>query len=348
MRDDMKDKREDMLSSDSGNSIPDLPQMTFSGDAVKSLPAGLHVAALYLENCPFLESLPEDLDVQYLSITDCPKLSHFPDGLHLAHLYAFASNLEEVPQHSSCLVQLVLMDCKNLKKLSDRCVVFARDLCLNGCVSLAELPHIKLVHGSLDVSFTKISHLPENLMIGEDLLASGSALETLPPGLRVGRNLFLDSCKNLHFLPEGLTVFGDLDLSESGIRELPSHCTIAGNLNITATAITELPADLLVGGKIIGGPDAWDCRSNSKELPADLPGLIWQGSGYIYCKGVIYRILEQGEGFWKVADPHLNVYRMVSGNDVLFADSVYYLVSDASASYGIGHTLEEARQDLQH
>lgn len=343
----MKDKRKDM-PSDSGNSRLDLPQMTFSGDTVKSLPAGLHLAALYLENCPFLESLPEDLDVQYLSVTDCPKLTRLPDGLRLAHLYAFASNLEEVPQLSSCWVQLVLMDCKHLKKLSDRCVVFARDLCLNGCVSLAELPHIKLVHGSLDISFTKISHLTDNLMVGEDLLASGSALETLPLGLRVGRNMFLDSCKNLHSLPEGLTVFGDLDLSESGIRELPRRCIIAGNLNITSTAITELPADLLVGGKIIGGSDAWNCRSNSPDLPTDLPALIWQDSGYIYCKGELYRILEQGEGYWKVADPHLNVYRIISGSEVLFPDSVYYLVSGSSFSYGVGHTLEEARLDLQH
>lgn len=343
----MEDKRKDM-PSDSENSRPDLPQMTFSGDIVKSLPAGLHAAALYLENCPFLESLPEDLDVQYLSITDCPKLTRLPDELRLAHLYAFASNLEEVPQLSSCWVQLVLMDCKQLQKLSDRCVVIARDLCLNGCVNLAELPHIKLVHGSLDISFTKIPRLPENLMVGVDLLASGSALETLPSGLRVGKNMFLDSCKNLHTLPEGLTVFGNLDLSESGIRELPDRCVIAGNLNITSTAITELPADLLVGGKIIGSPDAWGCRSNDKELPTDLPSIIWQGSGYIYCNGVLYRILEEGEGFWKVADPHLNVYRMVSGNEVLFPNSVYYLVSDAAASYSIGHTLEEARQGLQH
>jgi len=47
--------------------------------------------------------------------------------------------------------------------------------------------------------------------------------------------------------PEGLTVGGWLDLSDTGITALPEGLTVGGSLDLRGTSITALPEGLPVG-----------------------------------------------------------------------------------------------------
>ena len=49
-------------------------------------------------------------------------------------------------------------------------------------------------------------------------------------------------------LPEGLTVEGNLDLSDTPITKLPDGMTVKGDLDLSHTPITELPKGMTVGG----------------------------------------------------------------------------------------------------
>jgi len=73
-------------------------------------------------------------------------------------------------------------------------------------------------NGSLDLSNTKISFLPDDFEVLQDLdLRDCKDLIALPEGLKVGRDLNLRRCTNLKTLPKGLEVKGDLYISKSGV-----------------------------------------------------------------------------------------------------------------------------------
>ena len=128
-------------------------------------------------------------------------------------------------------------------------------------------------YGSLDVSNTKITELPENLTVGGSLDVSHTNIKELPKNLTVGGSLDL-SHTNITELPDNLTVGGYLDLSHTSITELPKNLTVWGSLYLSNTKITELPENLTVGGYL----DV----SNTKitELPKNLTV-----GGYVYFRG---------------------------------------------------------------
>lgn len=166
-----------------------------SGDTIDRLPENLNLLGLTLENCPLLECLPDSLHVRYLAIQNCPKLRFLPENLDLTHLYVFGSNLEAIPE-CSYAIELVLIDCLKLRKLPDSCRSFERDLCLEGCISLTELPAIKKVGGNLDISRTSIRNLPEGIRIGKSLYAYESKLVALPENIQVGEDVIMDDYRN--------------------------------------------------------------------------------------------------------------------------------------------------------
>lgn len=122
-------------------------------------------------------------------------IDRLPENLDLTHLYVFGSNLEAIPE-CSYAIELVLIDCPKLRKLPDSCRSFERDLCLEGCISLTELPAIKKVGGNLDISRTSIRNLPEGIRIGKSLYAYESKLVALPENIQVGEDVIMDDYRN--------------------------------------------------------------------------------------------------------------------------------------------------------
>ena len=203
-----------------------LERITLNGDVTDHLPCQLKLYGLTLQGCISLQSLPEDLDIKYLSIRQCPGIVRLPESLQLEQLYLFQSEIDVLPVHSSCWKELVLIDCPNIRRIPDVCTAFAGDLFLEGCKNLESLPAIKSVYGDLNIARTSIRHLPENIIIGNDLEAYCSDIETLPGNSRIGGNICLSGCKNLKSLPDGLVVNGDLDLNESSLTELPDRLIV--------------------------------------------------------------------------------------------------------------------------
>jgi len=112
---------------------------------------------------------------------------------------------------------------------------------------IKEMVATKKYGGSLDLSGTGITSLPEGLSVGESLNLSGTGITSLPEGLSVGGSLDL-SGTGITSLPEGLSVGGYLDLSGTGITSLPEGLSVGGSLDLSGTGITSLPEGLSVGG----------------------------------------------------------------------------------------------------
>jgi hypothetical protein len=103
------------------------------------------------------------------------------------------------------------------------------------------------VEGDLDLTGLKIESLPEGLHIGGDLfLEYCSKLTSLPEGLKVEGNLDLDGCYIFKFLPKGLEIGGYLSLTHSDIKSLPEGLKVGGNLIITDTPLAKLSYDELI------------------------------------------------------------------------------------------------------
>jgi hypothetical protein len=54
------------------------------------------------------------------------------------------------------------------------------------------------------------------------------------------------------WVPRQKTIDDDLILRKTKLRAFPEGLTITGNLDVTDTAICWLPPDIKVGGKVIG------------------------------------------------------------------------------------------------
>ena len=78
----------------------------------------------------------------------------------------------------------------------------------------------------------------DDLIIKSGLDLSGTEIETLPEGLKVGGDLDL-AYTFIEYLPEGLEVGGYLDLIESSVEFLPKGLKVGRDLYIDETPLTK-------------------------------------------------------------------------------------------------------------
>lgn len=320
-----------------------------SGEEVDALPSGLDFLALSLQNCPSLTELPEDLPVQYLSVMGCPNLKRLPENMELAALYLFGSDIEAVPEKSTCFSTLVLIECARIRHLPARCKAISKDFTIEDCLNLSSIPNLDVVHGDFNMRNTQVTSLPGHLKVGGSLWIYNTPIETLPAHIRVGKDISLSGCKSLKSLPDGLMVNGDLDISETSIRELPKGLIVKGDLVLTDTAVSSLPEDLIVGGSVVAAENALQGATINHEVPDNLTERIWEGSGYIYANDRLFRIMAKEEKHFKVLASSMDVYFILYGSDNLVEQSILYLVPDdnpKSHAFGIGKSQSEACIDL--
>lgn len=103
---------------------------------------------------------------------------------------------------------------------------------------------------NVDLSFTNIKELPDNLVVSGDLDLSGTKIESLPKNLVVGKTLFLNDTK-IESLPENLVVGSGLYLRYTKIKSLPENLIVGGWLDLSGTEITSIPENLVVGDSLI-------------------------------------------------------------------------------------------------
>ena len=92
--------------------------------------------------------------------------------------------------------------------------------------------------GNLFLRRSPIQFLPKNLTkVGGNFYLVFSQIEKLPDNFTVNGDLWLDYCKNLKSLPNGLKVGFYLDLQGSNITSLPSDLQVGVDLNLRDTPI---------------------------------------------------------------------------------------------------------------
>ena len=119
---------------------------------------------------------------------------------------------------------------------------------------------------------------------GGSLDLSHTPITSLPDGLKVGGYLDLEGTQ-ITALPEGLTVGGDLYLRRTPITALPEGLAVGGDLYLRDTPITALPEDLKVGSYIF--PHNPNIKKLLKHVLKDgdyVPGK------YLYADGILTHV----------------------------------------------------------
>ena len=105
---------------------------------------------------------------------------------------------------------------------------FKKELIKYGCYNEIKEDNGRItVEGSLDLSNTNISKLPDNLTVNGSLCLRNTNISKLPDNLTVGGYLYLSNT-NISELPDNLTVNGWLDLSNTNISKLPDNLMVEG------------------------------------------------------------------------------------------------------------------------
>ena len=138
--------------------------------------------------------------------------------------------------------------------------------------------------GSLDLSDTPITSLPDGLTVGGALYLRETSITSLPDGLTVGGSLVLSGAP-IKSLPDGLTVGGALDLRDTPITSLPEGLTVGGWLDLCGTPITSLPDGLTVGGIIFS-----NARLTNPTAYHELRNGDYVEGKYLFCDGILTHV----------------------------------------------------------
>jgi hypothetical protein len=123
------------------------------------------------------------------------------------------------------------------------------------------LPERLRVGADLSFPKTKISSIPDSVVVGGAINATGTPLRHFP-FTKVNGSLRLGGTK-IKDLPEGLCVVGDLDISNTKVDRLPIDLEVK-SLNVSGTRISSLPT-----GMRLDYLSANDCR-HLRDMPQDL------------------------------------------------------------------------------
>jgi len=122
----------------------------------------------------------------------------------------------------------------------------------------------------------KVQEYIKNGSVG-DLDLSFTPIQSLPPSLEVGGNLYLVG-SSIQSLPTGLKVDGSLDLTNTPIQSLPPDLKVDGYLNLYNTQIQSLPPDLEVDGNAYLGDTPIAKKHTIEDIQKMCPGV--KGSIY--------------------------------------------------------------------
>ena len=202
------------------------------------LPNGLKVNGLLDISQTDIIEIPDDCEFKSLNLRHA-KVTKLRDNLELDELQAYKSSLTALPKS---------LKVKELLDISDTKII--------------EIPN-DCEFGSLDISYTKITKLRDNLTL-DSLWAIESLLTELPKGLKVKDDLDISGTK-ITEIPNDCE-FGSLDISytkitklrdnltldslwaiESLLTELPKGLKVKDDLDISGTKITEIPNDCEFG-----------------------------------------------------------------------------------------------------
>lgn len=222
-------------------------RLHFKGhDSGFSLPRGLRVYDLVIEDCPNFISLPDDLLAQRITVRRCVNFKNLPKGDGVVDLTIDqCPRLVDLPNKNS-LIKVNIIRCPGLTALPRKFKCTTLEMPGSSLASLPEGISVRLsINLSNSHSLTSISSLtteslilrncinfitlPEYLEVDLlDLTGCRSFKWPPPTPIEVGR-LILNDCPGLDHIPDWITVSNTVDVANSGIRNLPDslkHCHI--------------------------------------------------------------------------------------------------------------------------
>ncbi|KAM2409887.1 hypothetical protein ACFX1X_028738 [Malus domestica] len=225
----------------------------------------MHLQRLEISGCPFLQELPQCLhrlsSLKEFKVWRCPSLVCFPEtgfpstlrGLEIKGCDALQLLPEWKMQNSNDLCfpleYLVIEGCSSLKSFpKGKLPSTLKELEIQNCKNLESLPK-DMIHNNSSLEFLKISGCPSVTSFPRGTFGLPAATSSLVMNLK---QLIINDCANLQFLPEGLHNL--IHLNNLEITECP-----------LVESITEfgLPTSMLKAIKVS------DCR-NLKSLPKRL------------------------------------------------------------------------------
>lgn len=227
------------------------------------------------------------------------------------------------------------------------------------------LPDNLVVNGDLNLANSKIEELPDNLLVIGELNLRYTRLYSLPNNLVVMYGLILEyTC--ITRLPNDLVVGGSLDLSHTEITELPDNFVVGGSLNLEGAEMTELPDNLIVGGYldisfsritklpnnlVVDYIEAFE--SKVKKVPKDF---VLQNFEYDTIirpnrkNKTAFRMLSWRNGEY-IKFQHgfyhvLSYYNNVWEVQDMSGWNTKYIITDGNGRYAYGKTMEQAEERL--
>ena len=213
-----------------------------------------------------------------------------------------------------------------------------------------------------DYNITDYNIEGNNLTVGGSLDLSGTNITSLPDNLTVGGYLDL-SGTNITSLPDNLTVGGSLDLRGTNITSLPDNLTVGGSLDLRGTKIKEkrvkkpksdfmLNFRLSVEAKLTWQNGRYRKIDNIfcevlKEKKNVLQVKIQNKLAYIFHKNNVYahgNTVRQAYLDWlfKTSDRDVSKYREIKSDDVHKLDFwvIAYRTITGACSFGTNTYLE--------
>ena len=294
------------------------------------LPNGLKVNGLLDISQTDIIEIPDDCEFKSLNLRQA-KVTKLRDNLELDELQAYKSSLTALPKS---------LKVKELLDISDTKII--------------EIPN-DCEFGSLDISYTKITKLRDNLTL-DSLWAIESLLTELPKGLKVKDDLDISGAK-ITEIPNDCE-FGCLHMKETKIKKLRDNLVL-NNLSICKSSLTELPKNLVVYGGLyientIINHLSDDCLAPSVYCNFEPNDKRYEKGyvGYYKLKDEIVHISHpSGREFLhvdgilsEVIEKKGHVYHVRNGVN----EPITYVVTDGNHHWAHGKTLDKAKQDLRY
>lgn len=119
-------------------------------------------------------------------------------------------------------------------------------------------------NGSLDLSWTDYTELPDPLEVPGNLNLGNSNFQKLPTHLKVDGSINIEFSEIEDLDTDFLEIGRDLYASDTPIRHLPKHLIVRGACWLDHTNISEIPDNAVFGGSLIIS------NTNVSKLPDDL------------------------------------------------------------------------------
>lgn len=293
-----------------------------------------------------------------------------PKGLKVnGYLCISRTNITEIP--NDCEFDTLYMEYAKVNKLRDNMMLFSLSAKKS---ALTELPKGLKIRDTLDISYTKITEIPDDCEFGSLYIEN-----TKINKLRDNMNLNCLNVRNslLQELPKGLKVKNYLGISYTDITGIPDDCEF-GSLSMIHTKITKLRDNLVLGnfiaynssltelpkGLVVMG-DLEIFHTNITEIPND----CWANA--IQCSFELnderYEKKIEGTLHYKLKNEIVHISHP-SGREFLHVDDIFseviekkgnvyharngvngqnfYVVTDGNEHWAHGNTLDGAKQDL--